>query len=410
MKKIFFLIFFPFFIFAQVSTVSVEAVGFGNSYSEAVKNALINALAQAKGIKVDAKKVYQKNLSQVAISVNGSSNRLVKINDSVYSQVASATHGFIKKFKILNVSKLSEYEYKADVLAYFSYYQTPGLNPRKRRSLAVFPLKHKSYYFINGIRVDGEKISKIITQALVTKLTQTRKFTILDRENSNYYEAEKNFLLSPNTDPVELSRLGKRLGADYVIIGNIIDFGVKKYVEHEEYTGENYVNFRGYATISYRILAIATQQIKWSDTLNINVNISGNNRLAVILTNMADKIAQKITNEIVFNIYPPRIILVEGKKAVVNMGGNFIHLGEIFNVFALGKPLYDPYTHEFLGRDETFIGKVKVIRVLPKISYVILLSGNLQKGAVLRKIKNTIKKQTPKNVGRDSYFDAIFHK
>jgi len=411
MKKLICLFFLPLFLFAEISTVSVKAVGFGNSYSEAVKNALINAIGEVKGINIDAKKAFQKNLSQLAISVNSSSNKIVKINDSIYSQVISATKGFVKKFRILNVRKLSPYEYKATIIAYFSSYKTPGFNPKNRRSLAVIPFEYKKIYYVNNFPINGSDLSKLINQMVVTKITQTRKFTVLDRENNEYYNYEKNFLLSGNSAPEELSRLGKRLGADYFIIGKILDFSIKKIVSHNDYTGENYVTYKGFATISYRILCIATQQIKWADTFNLNFNLKPSNRIEVLISEAADKIAQKITNEIIFNIYPPKIIMVRGKIGIINMGGNFIHKGEIYNVYALGKTLIDPYTHEFLGRDELYIGTVKITKVLPKISYITLLRGKLKLGAILRKVKSKNKMQYKNNnIGKDSMFDAIFHK
>jgi len=411
MKKLIYLFFLlPLFLFAEISTISVKAIGFGNSYSEAVKNALINAVGEVKGINVNAKKAFQKNLSQLAVSVNGSSNKIVKINDSVYSQVVSATKGFVKNFRILNVKKLSPYEYKATIIAYFSFYKTPGFNPKNRRSLAVIPFEHKKTYYVNNTPINSSDLSRLINQIVVTKITQTRKFTVLDRENNEYYNFEKKFLLSGNSAPEELSRLGKRLGADYFVIGKILDFGIKKIVSHNDYTGENYVTYKGFATISYRILCIATQQIKWADTFNLNFNLKPSNRIEILISEAANKIAQKITSEIIFNIYPPRIVMVRGKIGIINMGGDFIYKGEVYNVYALGKALIDPYTHEFLGRDELYIGTVKVTKVLPKISYITLLRGKLKLGAILRKVKNNNKKYKNNNIGKDSMFDAIFHK
>jgi len=191
------------------------------------------------------------------------------------SSIATKAKGALQSYRIISI-KPTNGGYEVKISAIVAKYSSPGLNPRKRRSLAVIPFKYKKSYNFGGIVINGNALSHRLTQAIVTKITQTRKFTVLDRENSEYYTLEKNFLLSGNTDPVELARLGKRLGADYFIIGEILDFGIEKNVVNVSLTGRNFVQIKGYATINYRILNIPTQQIKWSDTIDINFNIPKN--------------------------------------------------------------------------------------------------------------------------------------
>ncbi len=72
----------------------------------------------------------------------------------------------------------------------------------------------------------------------------------------------------------------------------------------------------------------------------------------------------------------------------------------------MGIVISNPYTKEFLGWDEVYLGKVKVTRVLSKISYVQKIEGRIQKGAILRKGKK--QQEAEDSVGKGSMFDQMF--
>lgn len=411
MRKIIAFFIFSLFLFAGVGYISVESDGYGLTPNYAVKNALINAVGEVKGINIYSKKEIKRRIREAHININDVYKKSIKLSDTTSSNINSITGGFVDKYRIIYVKKISPKEYKAKVIAYFSKYISPGFNPRNRISIVVLPFEYKNTYTFDGMLINGKALSERLAQSIINKLTQTRKFTVLDRQNDKYYQLEKKFLTSGDTDPIELSRLGKRLGADYFIIGQILDFGIRKVDESNYYTGASKEYSKGYATISYRILNIPTQQIKWSDTIDVDFKLQNLNRPESIINKAGDKIAQILVDQIIFNIYPPRIIDVQGKNVVINMGGNVIHEGEKYNIYALGKKLYDPYTKEFLGREEKEIGVVKITKVLPKVSYGKVIKGIAFKGSIIRKkTSNSIKKINKPNVGKDSMFDAIFHK
>ena len=407
MKKLFILFLLAGSLLAGIKTFSVIAQGYGITEDEAVKNALVNAVGQAKGLAISARKRLQRKIKEAHVSINGVNAASIKVSDATSSAISTATGGFVKSYRILYVKKVGPGEYKAKVKAYFTKYKAPGLNPRNRRSLAVLPFSYKPTYSLDGIAIDGKELSRRLTQAIVNKITQTRKFTVLDRQNSRYYEFERRFLLSPGTDPVELARIGKRLGADYFIIGEIVDFGVGTKAGNS-LIGASDTSNMAYATINYRILNIPTQQIKWSDTIDIEFELPHSNRAESLIAKASNKIAQVLVDQIMFNIYPPKIIGKRGSQAIVNMGGNVLHRGDRFKVYALGKRLYDPYTKEPLGRDEIEIGEVEITKVLPKISYAKIVSGKVKKGAILRPVES--EEENEPDGGKESMFEEMFHK
>jgi len=408
-RKIFLALVLGLFAFGGVKTVTVKATGFGTSYEEAIQNALINAVAQVKGIDINAKKSYQKRLTQIAYRIEGKGSGKISIADTTRSSVTSKTGGFVDSFRVLGVRKLGPHEYRATVVANFSTYKAPGLNPNNRRTLAVLPFAHKAGYNLNGQTIDGKVLSDRLTQAIINKITQTRKFSVLDRQNSAYYDLERRFLLDPGTDPRELARLGKRLGADYFVIGEIVDFGAGA-KESNPLIGVSSGN-EAYATINYRILNVPFQQIKWSNTIDITFDMPRAKRTEQLIARASDRIAQELVTEILFNIYPPKIVGRSGKQVILNMGGNMIHPGDRFKVYKLGKRLYDPYTKEPLGREEIEVGEVEITKVLPKVAYAKVVEGKAPKGAILRPAGRGFGGRgghDAPSVGKDSVFEAMF--
>ena len=111
----------------------------------------------------------------------------------------------------------------------------------------------------------------------------------------------------------------------------------------------------------------------------------------------------KIQNQ----LYPLTIISNNGKQVILSQGGNSLVVGEKYKVYKTGQKLYDPYTKEFLGREESYFCDITIVRGNAKQSYgevsnaVLELPLDIAKKAyILReKVKTTprkVKKKTRK--------------
>ncbi len=366
----------------------VEGIAEGINRDEAVNNALIEALGQLNGVYIKKQTIVEDS----SIESSRGDFSSFKYN----SKIEKLTKGKVDSYSILNVEKIDDKNYQATVsitkIKITKRYKTPGLNPNKRRKLAVIPFEYKdSYTILNKLEV-GKQVSDRFTQALVTKITQTRKFTILDRENSKYYQAEKNFINSGDSDKDELLKLGKRLGVDYLLIGKILDLSIQKITSHNNIGLPETSRLICNTTISYRILAMATQQIKWSETISKEFEIhktSNQNSTEALFANASNTISQVIVSNITGNIYPIKIVSVTSNSIILNQGGNGIKKGDIYQVYKNGQRLVDPYTNEFLGYEEIKSGEIEIRKVSSKISYARLLRGKIAKGMVLRKDKTS---------------------
>ena len=63
------------------------------------------------------------------------------------------------------------------------------------------------------------------------------------------------------------------------------------------------------------------------------------------------------------------VVSVLPNELVLGEGGDKFKPGTVFDLFALGKKIIDPYTKESLGRSENKIGTVTITRGTSKQSY-----------------------------------------
>ena len=393
MKKVFIFLmlsFLPLIMFAKIETTYLSVQGVGDSKSEAIRNALIESIKQTNGVAIDSKRQYYKAINEVGVSTDGDSSHSILISEHTQKRIREATSGFIKNYSISNAYQESGQWY-VDLKIKFSNYKAPGHSAHKRRKIAIIPFEYKYTYDMFRQKELGSKVSKIFTQSLISKITQSRKFSILDRENNKYYQQEKNMILSGDADKQEFLKLGKKLGADYLLVGQLLDFSIDRTVETSSIGLPSIVSTKCNATISYRIIVMATSQIKWSETISKTFDLDENlaqTSSEAILASTSDVLSGKIVENILSNIYPPKIVAVTSNSIIINQGGNSIQKNSIYKVYSNGQRLVDPYTNEFLGYEEIKVAEVVITTIKPKVSYARILRGKVSKGMILRKIKS----------------------
>ena len=370
------------FSFAEVVTKTTvktaEGVGIGITREEAVNNAIIEALSQINGSYIS------KTSFATAATVNSTAGNSAAY---VYSnKIRKVTKGKVDSFSILDVMDYGDGKFEARVSVkktkVTKKYRTPGLSPKNRRSVAVVPsYTNKSSYNVLGQFRNAREVSQRMTQELVSSITQTRKFTVLDREANEAYRDEKAILMSRDSTKDELLKLGQVLGADYLLVTNITDLAVQKDSSGSSIVANMSDSYKAYVTVQYRIIAMATRQIKWSNTSNYEFEPSGST-LEQIYLDTLKRVSSNITTELIENIYPIKVVDVTSNQVTINQGS--LKIGQEFEVYKLGKKIYDSYTKESLGRTELKVGKIKIVRSLPKMSVGEIIEGEVSKGDICR--------------------------
>jgi len=339
---------------AAAEPVEVVVEGEAPTKEGAVAKALVQALQQVTGVTITASQQNTTMLTAIARE-NGSTS--ASLSEESQAGLTSQTNGIIRSYRVIDFSDAAGPPFSVRLAVVVELYKPKGLPNDNRRRLAVMP-------FTDGSGRPSLQ-GRLLQQRLSAYLVQTRRFTVLDRDNDTAYKNEMDVIASNATPPAERARLGQMIGADYIVVGHVQGATSKTTETNIVITGEV---ARHTTTISgkadYSLIEIATRQVKWTGLVVVDAS--------------DDVAAARIGAGIIEAIYPLRIIDVsDPKELVVNQGGDSMRVGQRYKAFVLSTELFDPYTKESLGRREREFGTVEVVRVLPKMSYARLVNGSL---------------------------------
>lgn len=380
-KKIVFLLPMLLSIVVNAETINREVIGYGINQKEAISNALIEASKQLSGVTISAKEAQATIQKEIHLSNGSREINLTGFKQASVNDIHQKTKGTIQSYRIISLSKDDDL-YKANIHVKYEIYTTPGFSPGNRRSIAVLsPKTLKDNYFFSNHPISGRELSRRLQQGLITELTQTRRFSIMDRNYTEDFLEEKKLLESGDASIREHAKIGQVSGVDYLIVGTITEAKLKKSIHQIKTLNEIDITHNGNFRFEYRIIVMATRQIKWSG--HADIHFSDKNIPSIIkdsgealANHMISATSQDIRYNIINNIYPLQIVNIDDSgNLFINQGGETIHKDEHYEVFKQGKKLFDPYTKELIGREEQRVGIAKITRVNPKFSVARMLEG-----------------------------------
>lgn len=363
-------------VISTSSTKSSTGEGTGLSREDAINNAIIEAIGKMNGVSINS---IKKSNTSVSTDNSGSN-----IQDNYNKQISTATKGRADTYEINSVEQDENGKYLANVTIFKTTttkkYKTP--NTDNRRSISVFdstPDPTKS------------GIGSALQQKIISALLQSRKFNVLDRETSGYYEMEKALIKSSDAASDEVYKLKNVLATDYILLFTISELEGKQ--KTSNLTGKSKTEIE--VIVDYRVLLFATRQIKFSNTLSMKVNIKDNSLSA----NEAalKQIANRISGDILNAIYPLKVAAVENNEVVFSQS---LNQGDVYECFALGKAIKDTYTKENIGRVENKTGSIEITRTSPKLSYAKITEGSVKVGDICRPLIGS-NSENGYTIGRD---------
>ena len=339
---------------AGIKYVTVDTNGTGASAQAAINDALVNAISEVNGVEVAAKIHLQ--------TIEKSNQNSIETSESFQQAINKESKGLIKEYTVLNrqESDLSNGLWSAKVRVTIAKFVASKQVNRLR--IAILPFKPNES--IPQWKKPAEFQNKI-TQDLVSYMTQTRKFAILDRENVDIQQKELSMLRNGQAPVEELAKLGQRLSTDYIIVGSIDDIHYLKNEKQLKVSGKTITTVKQGARVSFRVIDVATGQVKFSDSLDKILHTS---RSGVSVSVVSKKAATDVGNTILNAIYPIRVEAVQDTKVYLGQGGTTLRQGDEYTLVMLGNVLKDSYTGESLGREEKQIGTVRITVVQAKQS------------------------------------------
>lgn len=382
-----------------------EIKGQGITKDEAIKNALIQAVSQVRGVKVGSDDYAFGYRSASADIERKDSGKKVEF-DAVSVQTGGTvlrteTEGLVKTYEILNEKKIDEDTYEVTLKVWVFDHEPIDKTDRPR--LAIMPIETLAgHYQFGEYRPPSGDISRQLSQKLSVGLTGTNKFAVLDREYIRAFARERNILLSSDASLEEKARLGEVLGADYMLVGTISDARL----EIKQLISKDIVlTLREYEAdfiFDYRVIVGPSRQVKLAEIVNISLETDEIKKLVKewepsdldfreITDNLISKVANQVVETIIDRLYPVRIASIdENGQIIISQGGKRISKGFLFDVFAQGREILDVDTKESLGKTETLVATIKIDKVTPKIAYAKLIKGDISKvseGLVCRRKK-----------------------
>lgn len=196
-------------VITNTSVKTATGTGFGLSREEAINNAIIEALGKIQGVKIKSTKI----LSTTAVTKGSKSD----LQDVYSSNISRITNGRVDGFSVDNITEFDG-RFEADVtikkIKTSKKYKTPGLDPNNRRKIAVFPVfSDKNYFVVLNQKISKYDLTNPLTQDILNAITNTRKFTVLDRiSDLNVYDIEESIISSKQAARDEILNLVMFLG------------------------------------------------------------------------------------------------------------------------------------------------------------------------------------------------------
>lgn len=400
---------------ANAEDVTVPAVGYGDTFEQAVESALGNAIKQVNGAAVATRSASPKAYVQVKRDAEGQSSAeldakrseqttqsglikdTVTDNQQSLNATASAQAQASSKTTVeAGVGSTNDVRAQGKVKGYSVVKQECGGSKGCMVELSVtiekFEYKEKSP------KLDRDSIAVVATgklrtsalsadlrQSVTDKLVKSGRFTVLDRNNDAAFEKENDFLASDNVSDQQRARLGQAAGADFLLIIDLTQASVSTRVqEHNvELTGESTreVSHSTRASVRYTLVEAATRAVKWSDSASF---ASGGNKISAAM----EQFQGKMVGDIIEIVNPAKVVAVQNGRVIINRGMGSVSEGHIYDIYAMGEELVDPDTGEKLGAAEEKVASIKIGEIKGKVAYGAVVSGQLEsiaKGSVARR-------------------------
>ncbi len=252
---------------------------------------------------------------------------------------------------------------------------------------------------VNRTPYGQQRIGNAVKDMLTTEISKTGCFVLVEREQLDKTLAEQALGQSGAIDSTFAPRVGKLIGAEFVMIGSVTQFGVRTETS-DGFFKDSKTQFAD-AAVDVKLVNVETGEItlslsgtghaKRTFTSVLGMGSSGgydealeSQALRSSLAGFAAKIAAEVGKS-PWMCYA----MVRGEQVFLDAGSRSgIAVGQQYEIFAKGEAIYSPSTGALLGYEEAKTGVVQVDRLLGADGAVaVLVSGKFpEKQGIVRRL------------------------
>ncbi|MGA8073558.1 MAG: CsgG/HfaB family protein [Candidatus Acidiferrales bacterium] len=283
--------------------------------------------------------------------------------------------------------------------------QTSTAHETKKKIIAVLDFDDTAV----GTAVLGDQVDvgKAISALLAQQLAKEGTYAVVDSKTTSQALAELNFSKSDRTDREFAVKLGKRLGADGVIMGAVTLFG--KDLKARPIPSDEMIprKIKARVEAEARIVDVGTDMIvamaggrgeskrqgvslmaggNWHGFSGGNVDFGSSEFQATILGEAVDDAVQQLTTALAANasrLAPPQaeitglVVSVNGAEIVLNIGAKAgLKLGDELAVERIVRDIPDPANGELSRLITSPIGMVRIAEFHDAFSVATKISGD----------------------------------
>jgi curli biogenesis system outer membrane secretion channel CsgG len=223
------------------------------------------------------------------------------------------------------------------------------------------------------------RLTQGLDSQLIAALGASRKFQVVSRSDLDVVQKEQSLGASGAVDDATAAKMFKLAGAKYVLTTTIDNFQdrtetatfttIGQQAERRKITFSCVAKI--YDATTGKLLEAPDIQFDEMDVRNNPTYIQdqGGEWADTLLANVTRLAAEKISQRVTDVLFPAKVVAKTDSQITLNRGdGTGIAVGQVWNVYAVGKELIDPDTGESLGHEEVLIGKATITDVTPRLA------------------------------------------
>jgi curli biogenesis system outer membrane secretion channel CsgG len=234
--------------------------------------------------------------------------------------------------------------------------------------------------------IDANKHIPAFTDTLISRLAQTKRFQLIDRQETDQLLNEQ-FAQALAENREMPSAMGQLKGADYIVIGSVSSFLIERVETKLPGSSRVFITHQGRVEGNMRIVDARSGDIMESRKVSVKQGLREPASQAQLITALADAYADQVTVNLMNTIYPIKVVAVSSGVAYINRGSDGgLSVGEQLRAVRPGEQIVDPDTGADMGTTEEELGEIVLSEVEDARSKADVGSIPLRKGDVLKRL------------------------